>query len=511
MSTTCAQVATETGMQTSHGMGRLAAWIAAIRVPKAVNARRRLLAALGLAAGLAAAVALPAGADDLAWRGTGGGKWAATWATSIQSAYVLPTTPQGAAVPGFNPQPDLGIPLPDATVNGAVDQSFRMILKPDLWGRTMRVRFSNVFGTRPVSFSHAAVALQDYQANLVPGTSVDLRFRGNRGVTIPAGQQVYSDAVELPFVSASQPHALSGRNLAVSFAVAGASGPISHHGTAFTTSYISAPGAGDKVAAEDDLAYPYSTTSWFFVSEVDVVAPKDTLVVVAFGDSITDGTFSTLNGNDRWANAMSRQLHRRLGNRVSVVNQGIGGNGVVATLTGQPATQRLQRDVVSMAGVDTVVWMEGINDLGGGQLQPAPIIAGYRQVVSSLHGAGIKVIGATLTSSYVPNGRVPANSPLAAASATLAEQYGNAQTDAYRRTLNGFILSSGIFDGTADFAAATTDPRTGTLYAPYVPNSEGSAGDYLHPNRAGYQAMGVVAAQAVLAQVRNHGPHAVQQ
>ena len=498
-------------MQTSNWKGRLAAWIASIRISNEVNGGRRkhLLAAMGVAAGLAAALAapVPASADDAAYKGHGGSKWAASWATSIQSAYVLPTAPHGASVPGFNPQPDLSFPLPNATVDGAVNQSFRMIVKPDLWGRTVRIRFSNVFGTKPVTFSHAAVGLQSYQANLVPGTSVDLRFRGNRSITIPAGQQVYSDPVALPFVSHTEPQALEGRNLAISFAVEGASGPMSHHDTAFTTSYISAQGSGDKVSAEDDIAYPYSTTSWFFVSEVDVLAPKDTLVVVAFGDSITDGTFSTLNGNDRWSNAMSRQLHRRLGNRVSVVNQGIGGNAVVANLTGQPATQRVQRDVIGMAGVDTVVWMEGINDLGGGQLTPEPILPGYRQVVSTLHGAGIKVIGATLTSSLVPNGQVPANSPLAAASATLAEQYGNTQTDAYRRTLNNFIRTSGIFDGIADFDAVTTDPRTGTLYAPFVPNSEGSAGDYLHPNRAGYQTMGVTAANAVVRLLRTQNPY----
>jgi lysophospholipase L1-like esterase len=498
---------------TSHWTGRLAAWVASIRNlnganrANGVNLRRRsLLAAAGLAASLAGP--LPAGADNARYNHDGGSKWVASWATSIQSAYIQPTTEQGASVPAFDPQPDLRIPFPDATVSGAVNQTFRMIVKPDLWGRSVRIRFSNVFGTRPVTFSHAAVALQSYQANLVPGTSVDLRFKGSQSITIPAGQQVYSDPVELPFVSGSQPGALEGRNLAVSFAVEGASGPMSHHASAFTTSYISARGSGDKVRAEDDIAFPYSTTSFFFISEVDVLAPKDTLVVVAFGDSITDGTFSTLNGNDRWSNVLSRQLHRRLGNKVSVVNAGIGGNAVVATLAGQPATQRLQRDVISLAGADTVVWMEGINDLGGGQLTPEPIIAGYRQGVASLRNAGLKVIGATLTSSYVPNGQVPANSPLAAASAALAEQYGNAQTDAYRRTLNNFILTSGVFDATADFAAVTTDPRTGTLYAPFVPNSEGSAGDYLHPNRAGYQVMGVTAAESVLNLLRTRSQQA---
>lgn len=458
---------------------------------------KNILSVLGMATALLSGCAITDGHDGHAK------KWAASWATSIQAAYVLPTRPQGPAIPAYDPQPDLSIPLPNATTDGAVNQTFRMIIKPDLWGHKVRVRFSNVFGTRPVTFSHAAVALQDYQANIVHDTSVDLRFNGRKSVTIPAGQQLFSDPVDLPFVTPFNAHSLAGRNLAVSFAVDGASGPASYHASAFTTSYISPPDSGDKVAAENDIAFPYSTTSWFFVSELDVLAPEDTLVVVAFGDSITDGTFSTLNGNDRWPDVMSRQLHNRLGNRVSVVNEGIGGNGVVAQLAGQPATQRVDRDVISLSGVGLVVWMEGINDLGSARLTPPPIIAGYQQVVASLHHAHIPVIGATLTPALVPNGQVPPNSPLLAAGGpALAASYGSAQTDAYRKTLNSFILTSGLFDATVDFSLVTTDPATGTLYWRFVPNSEGSAGDYLHPNRAGYQAMGVSAADTVLRWIR---------
>ncbi len=186
-------------------------------------------------------------------------------------------------------------------------------------------------------------------------------------------------------------------------------------------------------------------------------------------------------------------------NSPGVVNEGIGGNGVIANLAGQPATQRVGRDVLGLSGINLVVWMEGINDLGNARSTPDPIIAGYQQVVSTLHNAGVAVIGATLTPSLVPGGQVPSNSPLAAnASPEIAASYGSARTDAYRKQLNIFILTSGIFDATVDFAAVTTDPSTGTLLPPFVPNSEGSAGDYLHPNRAGYQAMGDAAAAAVL-------------
>ncbi len=104
-------------------------------------------------------------------------------------------------------------------------------------------------------------------------------------------------------------------------------GPITYHAAAYSTSYLSRPGSGNHT--EDVAAYPYSTTSWFFLDAVDVLASSDTAVVCAFGDSITDGQFSTTNGNDRWPDALSDRLHAMYGNRVSVVNEGIAGNTVV--------------------------------------------------------------------------------------------------------------------------------------------------------------------------------------
>jgi lysophospholipase L1-like esterase len=447
-----------------------------------------------------ASVVALAGAGATSQAADVGTRWVASWTSSIQAAYVAPTTPQAASIPAYEPQPDLSFALKNATVSGATDQTFRMIVKPDLWGASIRIRLSNAFGTQAVTFTAASVGLQDYQANLVRGTGTSITFHGGAAsVTIPAGGTVLSDPVKLAFVDEFGAGALAGRNLAVSFAVSGSTGPASFHDDGFVTSYISAPNSGDVTRQVDDTAFPYSTTSVFFLSELDVLAPVDTLVVVAFGDSITDGTFSTVNGNDRWSNVMSRALHDRLGRHVSVVNEGIGGNAVTGTLGGQSAVARLNRDVLSVSGAGVVVWLEGINDLGGLATTPPPIIAGYKQIVKTLHSKGILVIGATVTSSLAPGGKPPANSPLAAAAgAAFADRYNSFQTDGYRKQLNNFILTSGIYDGTADYSAATIDPGTGTLQAPFVPNSEGSAGDYLHPNRAGYQAMGVVGAKAVL-------------
>jgi lysophospholipase L1-like esterase len=259
------------------------------------------------------------------------------------------------------------------------------------------------------------------------------------------------------------------------------------HAKALTTSFVTAPDAGAKGALEEDEAFPYSTASWFFLDAVDMQMPADTRLVVAFGDSITDGTASTMNGDDRWPDVLSRRLHRAFGNKIAVVNAGIGGNqvaGPAAYSPGRPfpggpsAAARLERDVLSLSGVSTVIWLEGINDFSkNANAAVDTVTTGMREVIARLRAGipGVRVIGATLTSAL--NATNPA--------------HGSKEQDDKRRALNAFIKSSGVFDAVVDFDAVTLDQATGEMKAEFVPESTtGGPGDKLHPNRAGYLAMG---------------------
>jgi lysophospholipase L1-like esterase len=428
----------------------------------------------------------PAIADDQQQ----GQRWVATWATAPATffQYVPPVPPAPPGPPTTfapaNIQPDLGYPFPDANTPGATDQTFRSIVKPDLWGNKMRFRFSNVFGAQPVTFSTVTVALQEYSGNLVDGTLTPVTFNGKKSVTIPAGQEIFSDAIGLSWVQGADDPSVQGRNLAVSYAVEGDSGPMTYHSSAFVTSYITAPGSGDHTGDLDVFAFEFTTTSWFFLDAVDVMAPSDTTVVCAFGDSITDGTHSTLNVNDRWMNTLSRRLHNAYGNKISIVNEAIAGNRVVNPVvanstSGPAAVDRLDRDVLALSGLTHVIWLEGINDIGAGTGTDS-IIAGYQNVVSRLHAKGVKVYAGTLTSALGISGvDMGDNGP---------------GHDASRMVLNAFIRSSGIYDGVEDFDAVTLDPSTGNMLAEYLPNSTFTQlpWDYLHPNHAGYAAMGEV-------------------
>jgi hypothetical protein len=165
-----------------------------------------------------------------------GQRWVATWATSPATFFqYVPPVPPGppTTFAPANIQPDLGFPFPDANTAGATDQTFRSIVKPDLWGNKMRFRFSNVFGTQPVTFSTVTVALQEYSGNVLDGTVTPVTFGGKKSMTIPAGQEIFSDGISLSWVQGADDSAVQGRNLAVSYAVEGDSGPMTFHSSAF--------------------------------------------------------------------------------------------------------------------------------------------------------------------------------------------------------------------------------------------------------------------------------------
>ncbi len=400
-------------------------------------------------------------------------QWVASWTASAHGPYPVGN-------PTAQPELKFAFPSPE---QGARDQTFRLIVKPDAWGSQARIRLSNVFGTKPVTFDGAYIGLQESGAAVLKGTNQPVLFDGKKSVTVAPGQSIVSDAVALPFVANPPSPLLKGRKLAVSFHVVGESGPMTWHAKALQTSYLSAPGAGALGQDEGESAFPYSTTSWYFLDEVAMNLPNKAQVIVAFGDSITDGTGTTINGDDRWPDVLSRRLHAAYGDDFVVVNQGIGGNRVVGPddyatkpIGGGPgALSRIERDIASLPGVTTVIWLEGINDFGADTSAEA-VMEGYNKGVTMLRQKmpGVKIFVATLTPAL--------NSAIAT--------HGRKEVDAKRKALNEFFRGSKLFDGVIDFDKATIDPATGEVKVEFQPNSStGGPGDKLHPNRAGYAAM----------------------
>jgi lysophospholipase L1-like esterase len=404
-----------------------------------------------------------------------GEKWVVSWTGPVQGPYPI-----------GNPsaQPDQKFVFPEPA-EGARDQTFRLMVRPDIWGRQARIRLSNAFGKKPVTFDGVYAGLQLGSAALVRGSNRPVTFGGKSSITVSPGDSVWSDPVTLPFVKL--PDDLAGRRLAVSFHVADDSGPMTWHAKALTTSYVTAPGAGAKGGLEDEAAFPYTTASWFFLDAIEMMAPADAFAIMAFGDSITDGTASTMNGDDRWPDVLSRRLKALYGNKVAVVNGGIGGNQIAGPaeygpdkpFAGGPASgQRLDRDVLALSGISSLIWLEGINDFSkNGNASSDQVVVAMKDGVARLRKKWpqLRVIGATVTSA------------LGSSSAA----HGFPEQDAKRKALNDFIRTSGAFDGVIDFDMVALDAPTGGLKPEFVPESTtGGGGDKLHPNRTGYLAMG---------------------
>lgn len=403
----------------------------------------------------------------LAMQALAADKWAVVWTGSSHGPY-----------PAGNPvaQPDLSKIL---TGNTAENMTMRMVVKPGLWGKRVRIRFSNVFGDKPLTLDGAFAGVHASAGALLPGTNSPVRFHGGQtSVTLQPGELLFSDPVEL---KQSKHSDRTDRRMAISFHIAGNSGPLTWHAKSLTTSYLTPSRGGSHGAEETAEAFPFTTTSWFIVDAVEAMVPASTRVVMGFGDSITDGTNSTINGDDRWPDFLAHRLRAAKTLGVVVVNAGIGGNQVIGPAKYDPAKpigggpsalDRLERDVLSLGGITTVVWLEGINDLGA-DAPPAAIIDGFKQGVERMRKKGIRVVGATVTSA------------LTATSAS-----GTPEKDVQRRAVNDFIRTGGLFDAVADFDAATLDKQTGALKPEFQPSSSvGGPGDRLHPNRAGYQAM----------------------
>jgi lysophospholipase L1-like esterase len=296
---------------------------------------------------------------------TGSG-WTTAWATSQQA-------------------------LGQARVSNA---TLRLTARVTAPGNAIRLRFDNTFGAAPVTFGKVSVGPRqsaNRPAAVSPGLLMPVTFAGEPSVTIAAGASVTSDPVALS-VDAQE-------DLAVSVYVPGADIQASQHGGAVVTSFSTDNGAGDLTASESGAPFKTKITTMPWLKAIDVRAAAPTTAIVAFGDSITDGTCTTLDGHDRWEDVVAQRLALQDTFRRSVVNEGIGGNTVTRNVVpppdSTPGTERLDRDVLAHAGVSHVVVFMGTNDIRR-EASAEQVINGLKDIVARVKARGLKVIGVTI-------------------------------------------------------------------------------------------------------------------
>lgn len=366
--------------------------------------------------------------------------WVGTWAAS-------PMLAEG----GFRVHPFSAVTL-------------REVVHISAGGDQVRVRFTNEFGSDPLTISDAHVALSSGGSGIQAGTDHVLTFNGAASIKIPPGAALFSDPAPLVVLPLS--------DVAVSFFLPP---QVMRAETFHDFSDQDNYAAGGDVAAMAALSQPEVLNSWYFVDGVEIPSHEGSRAIVALGDSITDGALSTRNANRRWPDVLAARLQQDKSlKNISVLNEGIGGNRVVNDAYGPNVLARLDRDVLSQDGVRYVIVLEGINDIGRIAKPQSPddvvttqqLEQALKQLVDAAHQHGIKVFGATLT-------------PYAGAG------YYSDKGEQMRQDLNRWIRESQTFDGVIDFDRITQDPQNPTHFS-----SKCDSGDHLHPGDQGYQEMG---------------------
>jgi lysophospholipase L1-like esterase len=357
---------------------------------------------------------------------------------------------------------------PDALIadDQLTDATLRQAVRLSIGGERIRIVLSNAAGGQALAISgvHVAMSGPPGTASIQPHSDREVLFDQRAGVIVPAGGNAISDAVELRVPPLAR--------LSISMHFATPPEQQTGHLRSLSSSWIA---HGDQLGAAT-LSSAASVEHWYQLAAVQVEAP-DPRVIVAFGDSITDGSKSTTNGNNRWPDLFAERLQASSStSRWAVANQGLAGNRLLAYGRGPSALARFDQDVLSQPNARTVLVLEGINDLGQfAQTTPQTsvrqafvkqILGAYRLLISRARAHGLRIIGGTLLpysgSDYHPT-------PL---------------DEEDRQAINEWIRAPGHFDLVIDWDAVMRDLENPSRLKP-----EFDSGDHIHPSPSGYRAM----------------------
>ena len=374
--------------------------------------------------------------------------WVGTWATAPQTV-----------VRSFMPYN-----------NCMTNRSVRQVVKVSIGGNVIRLKLSNIYSMQPVEIRSIYIAHAKDSSDIDAKTAQYFKFGNSYKTVIPAGKQIVSDALKFNL-----------RNLervAITINYTSAPEIPTVHMGSRTTSYI----MKGVTNAHSNFAKAFRENHWYNISGIDVYTMSNNMSAIAIiGNSITDGKCSTDNAQNRWPDVMSEmlQLKHKITNQ-GVLNLGIGNNRVtVPGGFGALAKERFDRDILMQSGVKKVVIFEGVNDIGAARSGSSETVA--RQIIESIQGMvkkakarKMKVYLGTITpfkgAGYYPPFR-----------------------EAARLYVNDWIRSQAKnVDGILDFAKLLQDPNDDRRM-----KREYASSDWLHPNPAGYKAMGIYAADIV--------------
>ena len=371
--------------------------------------------------------------------------WVGTWATAPQTV-----------VRSFMPYN-----------NCMTNRSVRQVVKVSIGGDVIRLKLSNIYSMQPVEIRSIYIAHAKDSFSIDAKSAQYFKFGNSYKTVIPAGKQIVSDALKFNL-----------RNLervAITINYTSAPEVPTVHMGSRTTSYI----MKGVTNAHSNFEKAFRENHWYNISGIDVYTMSNNMSAIAImGNSITDGKCSTDNAQNRWPDVMSEmlQLKHKITNQ-GVLNLGIGNNRVtVPGGFGALAKERFDRDILMQSGVKKVIIFEGINDIGAAKSGNSETVA--RQIIESIQGMVRK---AKAQKKKVYLGTI---TPFKGAG------YYTHFHEAARLYVNDWIRSQAKnVDGILDFAKLLQDPNDDRRM-----KREYASNDWLHPNPAGYKAMGIYAA-----------------
>ncbi|WP_269714775.1 SGNH/GDSL hydrolase family protein [Caulobacter sp. NIBR2454] len=394
-------------------------------------------------------------------------KWIASWGTAQQLAPSGPPPfarsgppPAGTASAPRPASPSPMLPFPPTLS----DQTVRMIVRTSVGGGQLRLEFSNASGGPAVTFGSVHAALAAADSAIVPQSDRVVTFSGSKNLTLFPGARAVSDPIDLAAPALSR--------IAVSIHLPQETPVNTAHALGLNPAYI----AKGDVTGAGKIEDAQVARSYFWLTGLEVLSDApDPGVIVALGDSITDGYATTPGAFAAWPDLLAARLQADPATaRWGVVNAGISGNRILRAGAGEAAVARFDEDVLARPGVKWVLLLEGINDINMSIMPIIPdsedvtadqIIAGISQLIDRAHQHGLKIAGGTI---------LP----------TKGLAFYTEAGERMRQDINAWIRTSGRFDAVIDFDAAVRDPSDPSRLRP-----DFNPGDHVHPNDAGNRAM----------------------
>lgn len=365
--------------------------------------------------------------------------WLATWGTAMLT-------------PG-----DEQIPRNPALANNTLRQQIRV----SVGGNKLRLVISNEYGKTDLEINSLTLArIEDPKSHKVDlDSQTALTYKSQKSFKVPAGKRITTDEIDFEFAPLE--------DLAFTMKLGAVPSTLTCHTASRCSTWIV---KGDH-SGDNDFSNIEEMTSWYFITELDTMASKDSGAIVCLGDSLTDGASVTTNAFARYTDELARLLQKDKGlNNLSVVNMGIGATALYIYGGDIAGTNRANRDVLKIPGVKYCVLFMGVNDIGCANSDISDnIIKEYKSITERCHKQGIKVIGVTITP-FKGNG------------------YYSELHEMIRKKVNEFVLSEASgFDACIDMCkvvASGSDPDKMSIS--YV----SPWNDYLHFNHQGYRLIG---------------------